>query len=315
MDTNKSYQIIRVAKKYYELHMGQLEIAQEEGVSKSTISRMLQKAVDLGYVKVTIDAPIESVKEMEDKLKNIFHLKEIFVSPNLVDDEEINLRDTCRALANNLDHYIEDHTVVAVSWGKTLNCLAKQIQPLKAKDIKVVQLNGGVAKSASSTGASQIVDALTMAGHGIGYMFPVPAIVDSKLTSDILQEETQVKNVLTLAKKAEVSIFSIGALSKDSILYEVGYLKDEDFLALEEKEAVGDIASRFLDINGAIALNELNDRVVGFRLEELKEKEWAIAIAVGINKINALIGALRGGFMNVLYTDEKTARELLNRCG
>ena len=295
--------------------MGQLEIAQEEGVSKSTISRMLQKAVDLGYVKVTIDAPIESVKEMEDKLKNIFHLKEIFVSPNLVDDEEINLRDTCRALANNLDHYIEDHTVVAVSWGKTLNCLAKQIQPLKAKDIKVVQLNGGVAKSASSTGASQIVDALTMAGHGIGYMFPVPAIVDSKLTSDILQEETQVKNVLTLAKKAEVSIFSIGALSKDSILYEVGYLKDEDFLALEEKEAVGDIASRFFDINGSIALNELNDRVVGFRLEELKEKEWAIAIAVGINKINALIGALRGGFMNVLYTDEKTARELLNRCG
>ena len=52
MDTNKSYQIIRVAKKYYELHMGQLEIAQEEGVSKSTISRMLQKAIDLGYVKV-----------------------------------------------------------------------------------------------------------------------------------------------------------------------------------------------------------------------------------------------------------------------
>ena len=84
MDTNKSYQIIRVAKKYYELHMGQLEIAQEEGVSKSTISRMLQKAVDLGYVKVTIDAPIESVKEMEDKLKNIFHLKEIFVSIFLV---------------------------------------------------------------------------------------------------------------------------------------------------------------------------------------------------------------------------------------
>lgn len=146
MDTNKSYQIIRVAKKYYELHMGQLEIAQEEGVSKSTISRMLQKAIDLGYVKVTIDAPVESVKEMEDQLKQTFHLKEVFVSPNLVDDEEINLRDTCRALAGNLDKYIIDNTVVAVSWGNTLNCLAGQIQPLKAKDIKVVQLNGGVAE-------------------------------------------------------------------------------------------------------------------------------------------------------------------------
>ena len=58
---------------------------------------MLQKAIDLGYVKVTIDAPVESVKEMEDQLKQTFHLKEVFVSPNLVDDEEINLRDTCRA--------------------------------------------------------------------------------------------------------------------------------------------------------------------------------------------------------------------------
>ncbi|RHN07116.1 hypothetical protein DWZ29_15640 [Anaerobutyricum hallii] len=42
-------------------------------------------------------------------------------------------------------------------------------------------------------------------------------------------------------------------------------------------------------------------------------KKWSIAIAVGINKIDAIIGVLRAGFMNVLYTDEKTAREILNR--
>ena len=161
--------------------------------------------------------------------------------------------------------------------------------------------------------ADGMVAALTMAGHGIGYMFPVPAIVDSKHTSEILQEETQVKNVLRLAKEAEVSIFSIGALSKDSILYEVEYLKDEDFQALEKNKAVGDIASRYFDINGNIALKELDDRVVGFGLEELREKEWTIAIAVGVNKVDAIIGALRAGFMNVLYTDEKTAREILNR--
>ena len=44
MDTNKSYQIIRVAKKYYESHMDQKIIAQEEGISVSTVSRMLKKA-------------------------------------------------------------------------------------------------------------------------------------------------------------------------------------------------------------------------------------------------------------------------------
>ena len=64
----------------------------------------------------------------------------------------------------------------------------------------------------------------------------------------------QVKNVLRLAKEAEVSIFSIGALSKDSILYEVEYLKDEDFQALEKNKAVGDIASRYFDINEILLL-------------------------------------------------------------
>ena len=89
MDTNKSYQIIRVAKKYYELHMGQLEIAQEEGVSKSTISRMLQKVIDLGYVKVTIDDysnyPNVSKKDLYLNLKDS---SKVYVVYNLLSDAD-----------------------------------------------------------------------------------------------------------------------------------------------------------------------------------------------------------------------------------
>ncbi|MCI8326763.1 MAG: sugar-binding transcriptional regulator [Lachnospiraceae bacterium] len=313
MDAMKSRQMIRVAKKYYELHMGQLEIAKEEGVSKSTISRMLQKAMDLGYIKVKIDAPTESSKTLEDDLKKLFHLKEVFVNLNLVDDEEAIVRDTCRALAKNLNSYVKDNSVVGVSWGRTMNCLAKEIERIDARNIKVVQLNGGVARSANLTGASQIVDALTQAGDGVGYMFPVPAIVDSKVIATVLKEDSNVQGVLDLAKAAQVTIFSIGAFSKKSILYEVGYLEGEDYHALEKAGAVGDIACRFFDINGKIADENLNERVVGLELEELKKKEWSIAIAVGEQKIDAVIGALEGGFANVLYTDEKTARLLLEK--
>lgn len=315
MDAVRSYQIIRVAKKYYELHMGQLEIAQEEGVSKSTISRMLQKAMDLGYIKVKVEAPAESLKTLADEIKDLFQLKEVFVNPDLIDNDEIIMRDTCRALARNLDSYIKDNSIVGVSWGRTMNCLVKEIDHIRARNIKVVQLNGGIAKSASLTGAAQIVDALTQAGDGIGYMFPVPAIVDSKVISTVLKEDSQVKSVLELAEKAQTTIFSIGALSEQSILYEVGYLKEEDYKSLKESGAVGDIASRFFDIHGKIADDSLNERVVGLELEELKKKEWNIAVAVGCQKINAVIGALRGGYANVLYTDEKTARALLETAG
>lgn len=311
MEVNKQYQIMRVARKYYELHQGQLEISRDEGVSKSTISRMLQKAVDLGYVKIKVEYPLESVNEIAEQMKELFQLKDVFITPNVIDDESITLKDTCRAFADRLDRYIHDDCIVGVSWGKTLNCLSEYINKIQAKNIQVVQLNGGVSKHTIPTGAGRIVDAVTKAGKGTGYMFPVPALVDSREIFDALKKDSTINSVLNMAKAAEVTIFSIGAVEKTSILYEVGYLDDDDFEQLKKADAAGDIALRFFDVQGNIANESLNERVVGLALEDFKDKKYNIAIAVGERKTVGILGALRGGYVNVLYTDEKTARKVL----
>lgn len=302
---------MRVARKYYELHQGQLEISRDEGVSKSTISRMLQKAVDLGYVKIKVEYPLESVNEIAEQMKELFQLKDVFITPNVIDDESITLKDTCRAFADRLDRYIHDDCIVGVSWGKTLNCLSEYINKIQAKNIQVVQLNGGVSKHTIPTGAGRIVDAVTKAGKGTGYMFPVPALVDSREIFDALKKDSTINSVLNMAKAAEVTIFSIGAVEKTSILYEVGYLDDDDFEQLKKADAAGDIALRFFDVQGNIANESLNERVVGLALEDFKDKKYNIAIAVGERKTVGILGALRGGYVNVLYTDEKTARKVL----
>lgn len=302
---------MRVARKYYELHQGQLEISRDEGVSKSTISRMLQKAVDLGYVKIKVEYPLESVNEIAEQMKELFQLKDVFITPNVIDDESITLKDTCRAFADRLDRYIHDDCIVGVSWGKTLNCLSEYINKIQAKNIQVVQLNGGVSKHTIPTGAGRIVDAVTKAGKGTGYMFPVPALVDSREIFDALKKDSTINSVLNMAKAAEVTIFSIGAVEKTSILYEVGYLDDDDFEQLKKADAAGDIALRFFDVQGNIANESLNERVVGLALEDFKDKKYNIAIAVGERKAVGILGALRGGYVNVLYTDEKTARKVL----
>ena len=69
MDRQDISMIIRIAKKYYELNMGQEEIAKTENMSKSTISRMIRKASELNYVKTEVLYPLESVEEIEEKLK------------------------------------------------------------------------------------------------------------------------------------------------------------------------------------------------------------------------------------------------------
>lgn len=313
MDIDKHYQIMRIARKYYELHKGQLEISKEEGISKSTVSRMLQKAMDLGYVKIKVEYSLESVGEIADQLKKVFNLKDVFITPNVIDDETVALKDTCRALSVNLDRYIQDDCIVGVSWGKTLNCLTEFIDKIQAKNIKVVQLNGGVSKHTIPTGAGKIVDAVTKAGTGTGYMFPVPALVDTKEIVDVLKKDSKINSILTMAKEAEVTIFGIGAADKTSILYEVEYLSNKEYEQLKKAEAVGDIALRFFNIKGEIANETLNERVVGLELEDLRNKKYNIGIAVGKNKVNGIIGALHGGYVNVLYTDETTARMVLEK--
>ncbi|MCR4891375.1 MAG: sugar-binding transcriptional regulator [Lachnospiraceae bacterium] len=313
MGLSNDYQIMRIARKYYDFHIGQLEIAQEEGISKSTVSRILKKAHELGYVTVTVNYDLDNVDDLAVQIKDLFNLKEVFIVPKIVDDDNIVMQDTCRVLAGHLDNYIEDGATIGVSWGKTMNCLSQCIRNLQARHIQVVQLNGSVSNYSNPTGAVQIVEALAKNGKGESYMLPAPAIVDSKEIADVLRKDSQVKKVLEMADSAPVNIFSIGSLTKDSILYKVGYFDDATYDHMIEKGAVGDIASHFFREDGQIAALDMDERVIGLCLEAFKKKKYSIAIAVGKNKVKPIIGALKGGYANILYTDEETAKEILHQ--
>ncbi len=312
-DSSKRYQIMRIARKYYDFNIGQLEIAEEEGISKSTVSRILKKAHELGYVTITVNYEPDNVEEIGHQLMDLYQLKEAVVIPRIVDDDQIAVQDTCMALSLRLDNYLSDGCTVGVSWGRTMNCLSQHISPLKARNIRVVQLNGSVTRHMAPTGATRIVDSLSGNGHGEGYMFPVPAVVDSKEISDVIRKDSQVARVLNMAQESTVTIFSIGALSRKSILYEVGYIGDTEYESLEQNGAVGDIATHFFREDGTVAYPQLDERVVGLRLEEFKKKKYNIAVAVGREKVSAVVGALKGGYVNVLYTDEATAKGVLEK--
>ena len=47
-------------------------------------------------------------------------------------------------------------------------------------------------------------------------------------------------------------------------------------------------------------------------MEDFRDKKYNIAIAVGERKAAGILGALRGDYVNVLYTDEKTARKVMS---
>ena len=63
--------------------MDQKVIAQEEGMSVSTFSRMLKKAEEMGYIKITVEYPVLSNEELSASLKKKYNLEKVFLVPKL----------------------------------------------------------------------------------------------------------------------------------------------------------------------------------------------------------------------------------------
>jgi deoxyribonucleoside regulator len=78
---------------------------------------------------------------------------------------------------------------------------------------------------------------------------------------------------------------------------------------------VGEICGRFYNSTGRPCSPQLDCRTLAIDLDNLKQKRLSIAIAGSPNKIEAILGMLRGRYCNVLITDEETAKSLLSRSG
>ncbi|CAM3759197.1 hypothetical protein COLU111180_06925 [Cohnella lubricantis] len=72
-------------------------------------------------------------------------------------------------------------------------------------------------------------------------------------------------------------------------------------------------ATHYIDSNGNIIAEHLNQRAIGIDLEELRRKDQSILVAGGAEKVAGIAGALRGKYANVLITDLFTAKYLLEQ--
>jgi deoxyribonucleoside regulator len=180
----------------------------------------------------------------------------------------------------------------------------------------VVLVIGATNLRSTSTHSSAVAEEFARAANGIATLLPVPAIVGKKSTREVLEEDPIIERVLQLAMQADVVCFSMGGINHQSVLLSNGYLDEADMDRLKDAGAVGDILGRFVDENGRIIDEAIDDRTVGMRLEHLKTKQQAIGVVAGEDKQRVAVAALKAGYVSVIITDEATALYALeNRNG
>ena len=67
----------------------------------------------------------------------------------------------------------------------------------------------------------------------------------------------------------------------------------------------------FIDKDGNLVGDEIEERIISTKLENLKDKDYIVAAAGGEEKLPIIHTAITHGLVNVLITDEVTAELLL----
>lgn len=312
MDQEKLVKVIEAAKLYYLLDYNQNEIARVLGVSRPTVSRLLQLAKSEGIVQISIKDPNENTESLAAQLEGKFHLKKAIIASAPQFEDHMIKNYLGEKAAEYLNEIVKDNDVLGVTWGTTMYHVAVELKQKLVNDVKVVQLKGGVSHAATNTYASEILYLFGKAFNTNPLHLPLPAIVDHIVVKQAMEADRHIHHILELGKQANIAVFTIGTVKEDSLLFQLGYFTESDLESLYGR-AVGDLCSRFFDQDGNVCNQSLNDRTLGINFEDLRTKEQSILVAGGPSKIEGIYGALKGKFANVLVTDQYTAQFLLDK--
>ena len=306
--------ITKVAWLYYKEKLTQQDISARVNISRQKVQRFLEKARDLEIVRFQVKNPYANLLSIESELIEKYSLKDSVVVPYLSDGDNLLRRSFAKAGASYLERIISQHnnSIVGLGWGNTTAYLADYFDslPIKTK-VEVVSLIGNLMTNVAMNPyiiAEKIANKLDAPFYNIW----APAITQSKERSEIFKSEPWINCVLQKASKANIILFSVGEVSPSASLFKMEYLSSDELKRLREKGAVGDILSRFFNAQGDLIDDEIHERVISIPINKLKDKDKiVIAIAGGSSKLDAIRGVLKGKYINVLITDEETAKKLL----
>lgn len=303
-----------VASLYYKLNQSQAEIADRFGVSTSKVSRMLKEARDRGIVDIRIHMPIPRDIALEQELAGTFGLRDALVLQSGPEsDADSLLRATGQLTASYLQRAIPalpKGASIGVAWGTSVFAAISVIGDMTDRMIDVVQLMGGVGSQ--TVDSPDIARILALRLGGRHHDLHAPVLVEQATSRDILCAEPAVREGLQRARAVKLAVAGIGAVQdRGSSFLRAGLLTRADLAHLRAQGAVGEIVGRFYKIDGTMDGIDINQRIIGLDLNDLRRVPHSLAIACGLLKVEAILGALRGHLITVLATDDITARGVL----
>jgi DNA-binding transcriptional regulator LsrR (DeoR family) len=301
-------QATTVARRYFVERQTKIQIAEDLGISRFKVARLIDEAVEAGLVRFQIDETGEIDAQLSDRLRRKYALRNalILAGPDL--PCSALFEPLGRAAASLLEEVLTDGCVLGVAWGRTLAATAKAISRLPK--ISVVQVAGGLTTLEFPQNSADLVSRMAAAGDGTAYPIFLPMWVEDASLVKRLRTEPSVAQVLERYDRIDVLVSGIGSWNPP-----VSCLHDAFSKAWKRQVlAAGvraDLCATLIDDTGEVVPSPLDKLGLALNAKQIRRIPERVAIAGGLEKASAILAALKGNWITTLVTDAGVARRLL----
>lgn len=299
----------RVARRYYLDNKQKREIADELGLSRFKVARLLDLARAEGIVQISIKLPTADDLELADRLAERYGLRRAVVVRGEYPDPEAVAAAIGHSAAEYLAAILGPEDVLGMAWGASLTAMAEAFRA-EASGADVVQIVGGVRSVGHSLSGVEIVRRLALGTGGHAYPLHAPFVVGTSEMASDLRHEASLAEVTERFERLTIAVFGVGAWEppQSSLFNE---LPHHDRARLRKAGIVADLCGIPLNAAGEVVDEEIAQRVVGVSIDELRRVPETVAVAGGELKVDAIRACLRAGVVSTLVTDSSTAELLL----
>jgi DNA-binding transcriptional regulator LsrR (DeoR family) len=297
-------QLVRASRLYYELGETQSAIAEQLGVTRPQVSRLLKRARAEGIVEIRIVDRTAEDSPAADALRRSYGLDGVHLAPTVAGPEDLTRRMVGRLAAEVLRGTLRNGALVGIGDGASVAATAAALEEAATPAaVTVIPLCGGYWTTGTEREPyRRVADAIDARARGL----MAPGLVDDAATQRSLVAHAGVRAIVDLWERLDVALYGIGGPTWSAALVGKSVAKQ-----LSASDAVGEVLVAPFDLDGRFVCPALRDRVIAFDARRLGRVPVSIGVASGEGKVGPILGALRAGVVRTLVTDVATAEAVV----
>lgn len=305
MGADELFQRAVIARRYYLEGRTRVEIAEEFGLSRFKVARMLEEALESGMVEITIHDPGSIDVALSTELQRKYGLQHAYAVAAESKNTDDRVEAVAKAMAELLQSILHDGDVIGVDCGRTMTRIAPHLSALPKCD--VVQLTG-LAGGLTSNGAD-LTRRISEVTGGKSWPLYAPYVVADARTAASLAKTPQIEAAFANHDRITCALVSVGGWNSDASQVYTSLAEDEA-TALYREGVRAETCGLLLDANGRRVAG-LDERRMGITEDGLRAIPTVVAISAGTAKIEATKAVLRSGMVSAIVTDTEIAAAVL----